>query len=110
MTTNAFLFVWCSNGIESIIPITQYDQLDKENTMRILKDETPIVNPIDGIIRNLLLRATLNSHRNYEIYAIDCDESMDINFWNNQWNKFPQGTAEVVRERGQCLFSNWAEH
>ena len=50
MTTNAFIFVWCSNGIESIIPITRYEQWDRENTMRILKDETPIVNPIDGII------------------------------------------------------------
>lgn len=105
-TKNAFIFSWDQTGIESIIPITLFEKIDKENTMRLLKEQPMVRNPLNSIIQNLLLRARVNSHRHYEIYAIDCDESMDENFWKKQWNEFPQSTAELIRERGHKLYSD----
>jgi len=106
MTTNAFLFAWDMYGIVSIVPITQYEGIDKENTLRILKEQERIRNPLDGIVRSLVLRAQMNSQRRYEIYAIDCAIEMDLKFWSLQWNENPQGTAEIIRERGHKIYSD----
>lgn len=106
MTTNAFIFSWYEEGIESIIPITQYERHDKENLLRLLKEEKSIANPLDVIVRNLLIRAKMNSHRHYEIYAIDCDKDLDEEFWRQQWEENPQFTADLIRERGHKLYSD----
>jgi len=106
MTTNAFLFAWDCNGIESIIPITQYELLDKQNLIRVLGEEEKIPNPLGGILNRLILRARFNSQRHYEIYSVDCDASMDEEFWKEQWETMPQETADLLRERGQKIYSD----
>lgn len=106
MTKNAFIFSWDCNGIESIVPITQYEHHDKENLIRLLKDQPRIRNPLDTIVRNLILRAKFNSQRFYEIYAIDCDPSLDEKFWQEQWQENPQFTADLIRERGHKIYSD----
>ena len=108
MTTNAFIFSWDCYGIESIVPISQYEGIDKENTLRILKEESPLANPLNTIIRSLILRARFNSHRNYEVYSVDCDSSLDEAFWKEQWYSNPQFTADLIREKGHKLYSNRA--
>jgi len=50
MTTNAYLIYWCEEGLESVIPITKYEQWDRDNTFRILNNEDPVR-------RSLLVRA-----------------------------------------------------
>ena len=106
MTKNAFIFSWHIHGIESIVPITQYEHWDKNNLMNILKEEKTTPNPLDAIIRNMLIRARVNSQRHYEVYAIDCDQTMDEDFWREQWELYPQETAELIRERGHKLYSD----
>jgi len=106
MTTNAFLFVWDQFGIESIVPITQYEHWDKDNLIRILKEQPTLPNPLNGIIRSLVLRAKVNNQRNYEIYAVDCSEEMDLVFWKHKWENFPQECVNIIRERGHKIFSN----
>lgn len=106
MTKNTFIFSWDMYGIESIISISQYEFIDKENTIRYLKGETPIRNPVNSIVQSLLLRARFNPQRHYEVYAIDCDPEMDEKFWREQWEESPQYTADVIREKGHRLFSD----
>lgn len=106
MTTNAYIFSWCNEGIESIIPITHFEQHDKNNLILMLKGEETVKNPLDGIVRNLILRARFNTQRHYEIYAIDCSKDLDTKFWQQQWNDFPQETADLIRERGHKLYSD----
>jgi hypothetical protein len=108
MTTNAFIFVWDQRGIESIVPITQYEHHDKQNLVRILSDKPVKRNPLNSIVQTLLLRARYNTHRHYEIYAVDCAESMDETFWGEQWAEYPQETAELIRNRGHKLYSDRA--
>ena len=106
MTKNAFIFSWDQEGIEAIIPITQYENVEKQNLMRILSEKPTERNPLNGIIHRLLLRARFNPQRHYEIYAVDCAEEMDQKFWRQQWEEYPQETAELIRERGHRLFSD----
>lgn len=98
-------------GIESIIPITQYEHWDKENLLKLLKEEKTQRNPLDAIIRNLLIRAKVNTERHYEIYAIDCNADLDEKFWWSQWEESPQFTADLIRQRGHKLYSDqFKEH
>ena len=106
MTKNAFIFSWDINGVEAIVPITQYENHDKQNLIKLLKEENIERNPLDSILRNLVLRAKFNTQRHYEIYAVDCDPSLDENFWRKQWNEHPQFTAELIRERGHKIYSD----
>jgi hypothetical protein len=106
MTKNAFIFSWDQEGIEAIIPITQYENVEKQNLMRILSEKPTERNPLNGIIHRLLLRARFNPQRHYEIYAVDCAEEMDQKFWRQQWEEYPQETAELIRERGHKLYSD----
>lgn len=108
MTTNAFIFSWDHLGIEAIVPISQYENHDKDQLINLLKDKPRERNPLDSIVRSLLLRARFNTQRHYEIYAVDCDASMDEAFWRKQWEEYPQTTADLIRERGHKLYSDRA--
>jgi hypothetical protein len=108
-TKNAFIFSWDQLGIEAIIPISQYEHIEQQNLIRILSEKPTLQNPLDNIVRSLLLRARYNSQRHYEIYAIDCTEEMDEKFWHEQWQEYPQTTAELIRERGHKLYSDRVE-
>lgn len=106
MTTNAYIFSWCCDGIEAIIPITEYEHWDKENLFRLIKSEILLRNPLNSIMQHLLLRAQFNSQRNYEIYVIDCDPDLDEKFWRRQWDEHPQFTADLIRKRGHKIYSD----
>ena len=102
--SNSFIFSWDIHGIESIVPIEKYRQHDKDQVINILKGNETVRNPLHSILQSLLIRARLNSQRNYEIYAIDCDESLDEKFWKEQWTSNFESTAEIIRSRGYKLF------
>lgn len=74
--------------------------------MRILQDKPIVRNPLNGIIRSLIMRARYNSHRCYEIYAVDCDTSLDETYWKDRWNTDFLGTAELIRTNGHVLYSD----
>jgi hypothetical protein len=106
MTKNAYIFSWDQEGIEAIVPITEYEHHDKQNLIRMLSEKPVERNPLNRIVQMLLLRARFNPQRSYEIYAVDCVEDMDEKFWRQQWEEYPQETAELIRERGHKLYSD----
>jgi hypothetical protein len=57
MTTNAFVFAWDQLGIESIIPITEFEKEEKTNLLKMLKEEKVDKNPLSGILTRLTMRA-----------------------------------------------------
>ena len=85
---------------------TQYEMIDKRNLLNYLAERPKEKNPLDSIIFNLIIRARANTQRHYEIYAVDCDASLDEAFWRKQWEENPQFTADLIRERGHCLYSD----
>jgi hypothetical protein len=108
MTKNAYIFSWDQEGIEAIIPITQYENIEKQNLMNILSEKPVVRSPLNGIIQRLVLRARFNPQRHYEIYAVDCTEEMDEKFWRKQWEEYPQETADLIRDRGHKILSDRA--
>ena len=106
MTTNAFIFSWDCDGIESIVPISQYENWDAQQLINLLKEQKRKPNPLNSILRNLILRAQFNPQRHYEIYTIDCDKELDEKFWREQWEELPQFTADLIREKGHKIYSN----
>ena len=108
MTTNAYLIYWSSEGLESVTPIGQYEQIDIENTLRILKDEDPLRNPVNTIIQTMILRARFNSHRHYELYAITAMEGITDRDIEGMFNIDPNQAAQVIRNIGVKLYSDRA--
>jgi len=108
MTTNAYLVYWCEEGLESVVPITQYEQWDSENTFRILNNQEPARNPLNQMIQNMLLRARCNQQRHYELYAVDCDMSISKEDIEQMFETDPQTAAELFRSRGHRLYSDRA--
>jgi hypothetical protein len=108
MTTNAYLVYWCSEGLESVVPITEYEHIDAENTFRILNDQEPVRNPLNNIIQMLLLRGRVNSQRHYELYAIDCSENITKEDLEEMFDNDPQTAADLIRSRGVKLYGDRA--
>jgi hypothetical protein len=109
MTTNAYLVYWCEEGLESVVPITQYEQCDSDNTFRLLNNQEPARNPINQLIQNMMLRARVNGQRHYELYAIDCDNSIQKTDIEQMFEDDPQAAADLFRSRGHRLYSDRAQ-
>ena len=108
MTTNAFIFSWDCTGVEAIIPITQYEMIDKINLINILSEKKTVESPVNTMIYNLKMRAMFNQQRHYEIYAIDCSKELDVEFWQEKWKTDPQFCADLIREKGLKIYSDRA--
>ena len=109
MTTNAYLVYWCNEGLESVVPITQYEPIDMENTFRILKNEALVRNPMNGIIQMLMLRGRVNPQRHYELYAIDCEKGITKEDFERWFDDNPQAAVDLIRSKGVKLYSNRAK-
>jgi len=109
MTTNAYLVYWCEEGLESVIPISEYEQVDRDNTFRVLNNQEPIRNPVNSLVQNMILRARYNTQRHYELYAIDCDHSINKTDIEQMFESDPQAAADLFRKRGHRLYSDRVE-
>ncbi len=108
MTTNAYLVYWCEEGLESVVPITEYEHWDAENTFRVLNDQDPLTNPLTRIIQTMILRAQLNTQRHYELYAVDCEADITGEYIAQMFEDNPQVAADLFRDRGHKLYADRA--
>jgi hypothetical protein len=108
MTTNAYLVYWCEEGLESVIPITEYEHWDQENTFRVLNDQETLTNPLNRMIQSMLLRARVNSQRHYELYAVDCEDSIAAEDIVQMFETSPQTAADTFRRLGHKLYGDRA--
>ena len=108
MTTNAYLVYWSSEGLESVTPVGHYEQIDVENTFRILNNEDPIRNPVNTLIQTMILRARYNSHRHYELYAITAMDGITGPDIEGMFEAAPNEAAKTIRNIGVKLYSDRA--
>jgi len=111
-----FLLSWDIHGLESLIDLTTLESLRvQEEQMRLLAilshpeakdpgDRTGAA--LNRTIQCILLRARVNSQRFYEVYTIQVDPSITEQHMWQLFNDSPQQAADLIRERGNKLFSN----
>jgi hypothetical protein len=99
---NRFILSWDCLGIESVINITQ---IDHEITWDILQGKRP-GQTVQRIAWSLTARARANEHRNYEIYFLDVESGVTEEDVMQMFRNDPQGSAELVRDRGIKIYSN----
>ncbi len=103
-----FLCVWDCYGIESVVDITAYEFEEDERLLEMIKtgEESSMPSNFGKLITSCLLRARFNSHRNYEIYAIAANDGIKDQDIIQMFTLDPQGSAELIRERGVKIFSD----
>lgn len=97
--TSDYILMWDCYGLESIIDISgkRYDAL----AATLADKPLPIIPELQG----MMLRARVNSQRNYEIYALVTD-GIEESTLREMFEDDPQGSAELVRARGTKIFSD----
>lgn len=97
--------MWCNEGLEYVADITADQQ---RVIVEALKgNESPrhaYANPF-----HLRLRAQFNPQRHYEIYIVDGAEGVTEEVIREMFEQDPQGSADIIREKGECFYSNRAE-
>lgn len=54
----------------------------------------------------LIMRARYNPQRHYEIYTVDVDPSITAEDMIDMFTESPQGMADLIRARGNKLYSD----
>lgn len=89
--------MWCCEGLECLINLTQGEQ---ENIVAILRGEAPVHrNPLQYMI----LRAQANMQRYYEIYVFETDIP-EVSL-REIFEETPQVIVESIRRTGVKIYS-----
>ena len=113
--TKVFVLSWDNEGLESVVPVSDIEArneaLEKERLLKILSDPEGIDpgfrgESIAGIIHRMQIRAQINCHRHYEIYSVCVDASIDAEQLRDMFEQSPQDAADLIRERGNKIYSN----
>ena len=115
MDTNVFMLAWDCYGLESCIDITDKVQrgndFEREKIFDLIKDpdkepHNAAVSEINKLFFGLSMRARYNPQRNYEIYSIHTTADITADDLRKMFEDNPQGTADLIRERGVKLYSD----
>lgn len=90
---------WDQTGLESVI--LAYDPQWLMDSLATGKMPS-----IDSTVNTLMLRARFNTHRHYEIYAINFDYDMTESDIREYFNESPQAFVDLIRDRGHKMYSD----
>ena len=100
--TDWFVVSFCCEGLEGIIPLSE---IERKETFSILKGNTPTESAAH-CVNAMILRARFNPQRFYEVYAISAQAGITAKDIEGMFNADPQCAADIIRERGQKLYSD----
>lgn len=117
---NCFLISWDCNGLEACVPLHElqqkYEQAEQERAWRILSNKNgedpgnPVNKEINRVYTTVMLRARMNPQRHYEIYTVQTDPAITKEDMMRMFEDSPQSMADLVRTRGEKLYSDRACH
>jgi len=61
---------------------------------------------LNQIVQRILIRARANSQRHYEVYTIQTAHGITEQDLRDMFNNNPQHAADLIRERGNQLYSD----
>lgn len=92
--------MWCNEGLECVIDVTA----DKYNAL-ITRLRGQEFIPRHNLF-HMRLRAQYNPQRHYEIYFVGVDDEIEEQDITEMFEASPQTSADTIRERGQCFYSD----
>ena len=95
------IVTWDMTGLESVIDANELDSEDTFNRLQEIKS-----NRLGHTLFMLTMRARMNTHRHYEIYSINVDHDITPGEIKTMFEENPQGSAELIRERGFRIYSD----
>ncbi len=98
-----YILSWDMHGLESCVNASQ---LDRERVWNTLANKETRSDSLSRIVSMLTMRARYNSQRHYEIYSIAVDSSITENDLVEQFKTNPQYMADLVRARGNKIYSD----
>ena len=104
--SDVFLLSWDMYGLETCVNVTEKE---RQRTFDTLKGHKP-TNSINVMINAIIFRARYNTQRHYEVYTIAMDQDITQKDIMDMFELNPQSFAELIRKRGNCLFSARYEH
>lgn len=104
--SDVFLLSWDMLGLETCVNVSE---MERQRTFDTLKGHKP-TNSINVMINAIILRARYNAQRHYEVYTVAMDREFSKHDVETAFNANPQAFAELIRKRGNCLFSARYEH
>jgi hypothetical protein len=100
--SHQFVVMWYNEGLEYVGDITADNQrVIWENLKGQESPRHALANPF-----HLRLRAQFNLDRHYEIYFIEAQDGIDEEEIRQMFRRDPQGSADLIRSRGECFYSN----
>lgn len=110
-----YLLSWDIYGLEALIPLdplmTKVDEVEKELLLSRIKDpegmfHNAAISEINRHVAMLMMRARYNSQRHYEIFCVDTSDEITEASLREMFEQNPQGTVDLIRERGVELYSD----
>ena len=114
---NTYIISWDQTGLEAVVDITENiargNDFEREKIWDLIKDPncTPHnewVREVNHMVSMMMLRARYNPQRHYEIYSINTDAGIAKEDLVQMFEDSPQTSADLIRERGQKLYSDRA--
>ena len=105
---NHFIVMWDHLGLECIFDakaaLYELDNWEKLKVVSILKEERQPIQPRGIPLQMMILRARMNSQRNYEIYEFVT--GMDMDEVKQLFKTSPQIIVDGIRNVGHCVYSD----
>jgi hypothetical protein len=103
--------MWCTEGLEFIEDLSQWEvehaQWEKQEAWDILKDGARSPEPKGPPLNMLLMRARVNSQRQYEVYTFTT-AGLSEKIVREQFERDPQFMADFIRVNGYKIYSDYA--
>lgn len=100
--SNLFLISWDCEGVETVLNISDFD---KQRVWATLSNQSQPVG-LRHMVSHVIMRARANPQRHYEVYTMDVQEGITEADVREMFDTDPQGSADLVRDRGRCIHSD----
>lgn len=106
--SHTYVLSWDCQGLEACINISNIDKDEMWSALKSTEDNPNKgrSNTVGSIVSMLTLRARYNTQRHYEIYLVDTVDSISESDLRTMFEDDPQGSADLIRERGRKLYSD----
>ena len=107
--TKHYLAMWDMLGLESLhdvdLHMNNYNEWEKQKVVAILKEQRIPAQPSGIPLQMMLLRAKVNSQREYEIYEFN--STMAYDDLKEAFEIDPQPIVEWIRVNGKKVYSDY---